>query len=362
MDATPNRGARETHMNLRAEQQGRDATILARGLTKTYKGGVDALAGLDLAVEKGTCFGLVGPNGAGKSTTVKILTTLTVANGGTASVGGIDVQNHPEQVRRIIGCVAQKTAGDLTATGRENLLLQGRVHGLRGAALKSRVAELLEQMGLTADAGRLVRGYSGGMQRRLDVALGLIHKPQVLFLDEPTVGLDPEVRASLWEEIIRLVRTEGITLLFTTHYLEEADQHAEQVAIIDRGKVVICGTPEELKSEMRGDSLHLELGAPADERQLAEALGGVAGVRDVEVKERDLWARADKGSIAVPVVLSTLEAAGIAVASVTVARPSLDDVYLRHTGRKFAEVDTAGGEARKKEPRRKQRAEGGERS
>ncbi len=335
-----------------------DIAILAQGLTKTYRGDVRALVGLDLEVHQGTCFGLVGPNGAGKSTTVKIFTTLTLPDDGQARVSGIDVRRQPQQVRRAIGVVAQKTSVDLTATGRENLMLQGRIYGMRGAGLKSRVGELLEQFGLAQDAKRLVRGYSGGMQRRLDVALGIIHRPKVLFLDEPTVGLDPEVRASLWEEIKRLVQSEGITLLFTTHYLDEADQHAEMMAIIDQGQVVTRGTPEQLKSEMRGDGLHLELADPGDEQQVCAALASLSGVSDVQVKERDLWARAEKGSVAVPLVLSALEAAGITVASVTVARPSLDDVYLRHTGRQFAEADTAGGEPERRERRRKRPEEG----
>ncbi|MHB8780587.1 MAG: ATP-binding cassette domain-containing protein [Candidatus Geothermincolia bacterium] len=325
------------------------AAIKARQLHKTYKGGVKALDGIGLTVAEGGCFGLLGPNGAGKSTTVKILTTLTLPDSGTAEVAGIDVLRHPEQVRRSIGVVGQKSAVDQTATGRENLMLQGRVHGLGGATLKRRVSELLEEFGLSQDADRIVRGYSGGMQRRLDVALGLVQRPRILFLDEPTVGLDPEVRVSLWSEITRLVNDEGMTILFTTHYLEEADQHADEMAIIDKGRVVVCGTPERLKSEMRGDGLHLELARTEDEARICDTICALPGISEVNLAGNDLRARAEKGSSAVPVVLSALEAAGIPVWTVTVSRPSLDDVYLRYAGREFAEADQeAAPEARKR--------------
>jgi ABC-2 type transport system ATP-binding protein len=205
------------------------ATIEARDLTKTYKD-VRALDGLGFAVEAGTVFGLLGPNGAGKSTTVKILTTLTRPDGGQASVAGVDVLRHPDRARRAIGLVAQRSGVDLEATGRENLTLQGQVYGLRGAELRGRVGELLERFGLAEAADRVARGYSGGMQRRLDIAMGLIHRPRVLFLDEPTTGLDPEVRADMWAEIAHLSGAEGLTILLTTHYLEEADRLAGRLA------------------------------------------------------------------------------------------------------------------------------------
>ncbi len=337
----------------------KDIAILAQGLTKTYRGDVRALDGLDIEVREGTCFGLLGPNGAGKSTTVKIMTTLTTPDGGVARVVGIDVRQNPDKVRRSIGSVAQKTAVDLTATGRENLMLQGKVYGMRGQELKLRVAELLEQFGLASDADRLVRGYSGGMQRRLDVALGIIHRPRVLFMDEPTVGLDPEMRVSLWDQISELVKAEGLTLLFTTHYLDEADLHAEKLAIIDAGKVVARGTPDALKSEMRGDGLLLELADPGIEARVCDALRALPGISDVTVQDHELRARAEKGSVAVPIVLSALEAAGITVASVTVSRPSLDDVYLLYAGREFTKADIAGAASEEKKPaRQKPRKEG----
>ncbi|HEY3477805.1 MAG TPA: ATP-binding cassette domain-containing protein [Streptomyces sp.] len=319
--------------------------VAAHDLIKTYPGGVRALDGMGITVAAGTVFGLLGPNGAGKSTTVKILTTLARPDSRSASVAGHDALRHPDRVRRAIGVVAQKSGADPVATGRENLILQGRLYGVRGAALGRRADELLDRFDLTEAAGRMVKTYSGGMQRRLDVALGLMHRPQVLFLDEPTTGLDPEARSAMWEEISRLAGDEGLTILLTTHYLEEADRLAERIAIVDRGRVVAEGTPDELKGELRGDAVHVELRETpeaVDAHLLATALGEFAGVREVTVVGRRLSARADDGPAAVPHVLTVLEQQGASVASVTVARPSLDDVYLRYAGRRFSEAEADG--------------------
>jgi ABC-2 type transport system ATP-binding protein len=244
----------------------------------------------------------------------------------------------PDRVRRAIGAVSQGSGVDVQATGRENLRLQGQIYGLRGRPVERRVQELLERFGL-ADAGdRVARGYSGGMQRRLDIAMAMIHEPQVLFLDEPTTGLDPEVRAEMWQQISRLAADHGKTVLITTHYLEEADQLAARIAIVDRGRVVATGTPDELKRELRGDAIHVELGAPTN-GVVDATLDRVAGITEVALDGRLLRARADDGGRAVPAVLQALEGQGIEVASVRVARPSLDDVYLKHTGRTFEEAD-----------------------
>jgi ABC-2 type transport system ATP-binding protein len=302
--------------------------IEAHGLVKNY-GDVTALDGLDLEVEAGTVFGLLGPNGAGKSTTVRILTTLSRPDSGRASVAGIDVRADPVRVRHMIGVVGQKMGADREATGRENLVLQGELYSIPG--LKARVDEALERFDLPGD--RLVKTYSGGMQRRLDVALGLLHRPQVLFLDEPTTGLDPEARAQMWEEISRLAREERMTILLTTHYLEEADRLASRLAIVDRGRIVARGTPDELKSELEGDTIHVELVEP--DGLAREALARVDGLGDVALDGRTLRARSRDGGAAVPAVLAALEAQGVRAASVTVARPSLDDVYLRYAGRAF---------------------------
>ncbi|MFF4507198.1 ATP-binding cassette domain-containing protein [Streptomyces sp. NPDC001401] len=320
----------------------RAPAVEARQLIKTYAGEVTALCGMDVTVEPGTVFGLLGPNGAGKSTTVKILTTLAKPDSGTAAVAGHDVLRHPDRVRRAIGVVAQSSGADPVATGRENLQLQGRLYGLKGAALNTRVAELLDRFSLADAAGRQVKGYSGGMRRRLDVALGLVHRPEVLFLDEPTTGLDPEARTAMWDEIDRLAGEEGLTILLTTHYLEEADRLAERIAIVDRGRVVVEGTPDSLKGELRGDAVHLELREAVGEAGrtlLKGALGSLPGMHEVLVDGRRVSVRADDGAAAVPALLGALERAGVGVAAATVARPSLDDVYLRYAGRRYSEAD-----------------------
>jgi ABC-2 type transport system ATP-binding protein len=319
--------------------------IEAKDLVKTYPGDVKALDELSFGVERGTVFGLLGPNGAGKSTAVKILTTLAQADSGSASVAGFDVRSQSDQVRRNIGAVQQGSTVDREATGRENLRLQGQVYGLRGRDLEARASELLERFGLADAADRIARGYSGGMERRLHVAMALINQPSVLFLDEPTTGLDPEVRADMWTEISRLASDQGLTILLTTHYLEEADNLASQLAIVDRGSVVAEGTPEGLKADLRGDAIHVELAQADGDGRVSGALEELGGIREVSVDGRTLHARADDGARAVPVVLQALEARGVEVASVSVARPSLDDVYLRYTGRTF---DKAEAEAEEK--------------
>jgi ABC-2 type transport system ATP-binding protein len=319
------------------------SAVEAHRLVKTYavrgkKDRVKALDGLDIAVPRGIIFGLLGPNGAGKSTTVKILTSLARPDSGTASVEGIDVLRSPGQVRRMIGVVAQRSGADPTATGRENLLLQGHLYGMRGSSVRTRADELLEHFGLTEAAGRLARTYSGGMQRRLDVALGLIHRPSVLFLDEPTTGLDPESRAAMWQEIARLAGAEGLTVLLTTHYLEEADRLASQLAIVDHGRVVITGSPDELKGALHGDVVQAQLAAPiADPSVVYGALTALPQARDVYVASGTVTLRSDDGAAAVPMVLAALQRAGYPARSVTVARPSLDEVYLRTTGRQYTE-------------------------
>jgi ABC-2 type transport system ATP-binding protein len=318
--------------------------IQATELRKTY-GDVRALDGLSFEVQGGTIFGLLGPNGAGKSTAVKVLTTLARADGGEARVAGIDVMREPARVRRTIGVVAQRSGVDIDLTGRENVVLQGRLQGLRGRELSRRADQLLDEFGLAAAANRVARGYSGGMQRRLDIAIGLVHRPRVLFLDEPTTGLDPEVRAAMWTEISRLRDEEGLTILLTTHYLEEADRLAAKLAIVDRGRVVAEGSPEALKADLQGDALTVELDVGASVNgNVHAALAHVEGLREIAIEGRSLRARCADGARAVPAVLAALDAAAIPVASVTVARPSLDDVYLRFAGRSFAAAEATSAE------------------
>ncbi len=316
--------------------------IEVQALVKTYGRDVRALDGLTFAVPSGTIFGLLGPNGAGKSTTVKILNTLSKPDSGIARVAGLDVVAQPDAVRRAVGCVAQKSGVDVNATGRENLTLQAQFYGLTGSRLKQRVSDLLDRFALTTAADRDARGYSGGMKRKLDIAMGLVHTPRVLFLDEPTTGLDPEARADLWKEITRLSREDGITVLLTTHYLEEADQLAGQIAIVDRGRVVAEGTPEGLKGELSGDAIHVDLLETIAGARIAAALAPLGAIREVAVEGSTVRARADNGATALPAMFTALEAVGAHVQSVRVTRPSLDDVYLRHTGRTFTEADKGG--------------------
>jgi len=315
-------------------------------LVKTYPAGrkkprLRALDSLSISVPEGVVLGLLGPNGAGKSTTVKILTTLSRADSGTARVAGYDVNREQDQVRHAIGYVPQKSSSDPMATGVENLVLSGRIYGLTRPEAVRRSAELLARFGLTEAGERQVKTYSGGMQRKLDVALGLVHRPKVLFLDEPTTGLDPEARADLWNEVGRLSGDEGLTVLLTTHYLEEADRLAGQLAIVDHGKIVAEGTPEALKAGLRGDSVHVELVDPDTDGSVRRILAQLPGVNEIVVEGNVLRARVDQGATAVPAVLGVLEDKAIPVNAVTVSRPSLDDVYLQHTGRSFRVEEAA---------------------
>lgn len=311
-----------------------DAAIEAAELHKTYPPAVKALDGVTLTVGAGTIFALLGPNGAGKSTTVRVLCTLTKPDSGRARVAGIDVLRDPVSARRAIGVVGQRHGADPEATGRENLILQGEFYGIRGRALRERVSQSLERFSLAGAADRQAKTYSGGMQRRLDIAMGLLHRPRALFLDEPTTGLDPEARVDMWHEIRRLADDEGMTVLITTHYMEEADKLASQLAIIDRGRVVTQGPPDQLKGELNGDTILVALEDSQDAAAYA-ALERVDGIDQITLDGPTLRARAVDGSAAIPAVLAALEVHGVHATSVTVARPTLDDVYLHHAGREF---------------------------
>jgi ABC-2 type transport system ATP-binding protein len=312
-----------------------ETALCALDLVKTYPAGrnaapVRALDGLYVAASPGSVVALLGRNGAGKSTTVKILSTLARPDSGRAWVAGLDVAREPDAVRHRIGLVSQKASSDPMATGRENLELAARIQGMSRTDARARADQLLGRFDLAAAADRRAKTYSGGMARKLDVALGLVHRPQVLFLDEPTTGLDPEARAQMWAEIGRLAANEEVTVLLTTHYLEEADRLADRVAIVDRGRVVVEGTPDELKSELRGDTVHVEV--RSDAPRALGALARVSGLREATADGLRLRARADRGAQAVPAVLAALDSTGVEVLAVTVARPTLDDVYLRHVG------------------------------
>lgn len=305
--------------------------IEARGLVKKY-GDVVALDGLDLSVPEGTVYGLLGPNGAGKTTAVRILTTLLKPDSGTASVDGLDVVRKPNAVRRIIGLTGQYAAVDEYLTGRENLRMFGDLYHLPPAYVKERSQELLERFDLVDAADRSLRTYSGGMRRRLDLAASLIAKPRVLFLDEPTTGLDPRSRLGLWEVITDLV-ADGTTVLLTTQYLEEADQLAEQIVVIDHGKVIAQGTSDVLKDQVGGDRLEVVV---SDASQLQEAAQAVRPVATGEVKvdatDSRVIAPVVGGSLTLVDAVRALDSAHIGIADVALRRPTLDDVFLSLTG------------------------------
>jgi ABC-2 type transport system ATP-binding protein len=318
---------------------GVDAAVWADDLHKTYKGEVRALTGLSFAVTAGTIYALLGPNGAGKTTAVRVLTTLSRPDSGRAVVAGVDALRSPGRVRSAIGAVGQRTGAVRQLTGYENLTMQGKIYGVAGGELQRRASDLLDRFGLGDAARRQVRTYSGGMQRRLDIAIALVHRPKVLFLDEPTTGLDPEGRAELWSVLTGMAQDAGITIFLTTHYLEEADQFAARIGIVDRGRLVAEGTADELKAELRGDSVQLELQNAGRVAQAKDVLLLVPDVAAVTADGAALRARVGNGARALPGVLASLAERGIPVTSVTVARPSLDDVYLHYAGRSFRQAE-----------------------
>jgi ABC-2 type transport system ATP-binding protein len=304
--------------------------VAIRGLVRAFKGGIRAVDGLDLDVAQGEIYGFLGPNGAGKTTTVRILVTLLRPTSGEARVAGYDVVKHADMVRRSIGVALQEAAIDPLMTGRELLRMQGALHGLRSAEARGRAGQLLERVGLTEAADRRVGGYSGGMRRRLDLALALVHRPEVLFLDEPTTGLDPTSRAALWREV-RALNDEGTTVFLTTQYLEEAEQLADRVGIIARGMLVAEGTPEELKRRVGEPTLHVDLGDAADLPAAQDALSSVGTVIDAGGPSR-VAVRVADGRAAIPPAIRALDERGIVMGAIEVESPSLDDVFLAVTG------------------------------
>jgi daunorubicin resistance ABC transporter ATP-binding subunit len=308
-----------------------EPAIVAEGLSKRF-GQVTALAEVDLQVPAGTVLGLLGPNGAGKTTLVRILTTLLQPDSGRARVLGIDVTSHPGAVRRVIGLSGQFAAVDAYLTGRENLRMVGRLSGLGHRSARQRADELLVEFDLTAAADRTVRTYSGGMGRRLDVAASLVSAPQVLFLDEPTTGLDPRGRLGLWRLIGQLT-TQGTTVLLTTQYLEEADRLADSIVVLDRGRVIAYGTAEQLKTRVGGDRLELHSASGMDPRELAAALAGLGtGETTIDPDDGRVVIPVTDGAAILPDVAARLAGAGLRVSDLAVRRPSLDDVFLALTG------------------------------
>ena len=305
--------------------------IEVEGLVRVFKKGPRAVDGIDLQVAPGEIYGFLGPNGAGKSTTVLMLTTLLPPTEGSARVAGYDVVKQGAEVRRSIGAALQEAALDPFLTGREHMRLQAGLHGLSKQERAARGTELLARVGLTEAADRKVGGYSGGMKRRLDLALALVHRPSILFLDEPTTGLDPQSRSALWDEVERLAREDGVTVFLTTQYLEEADVLADRVGIIDRGKIVAEGTPDALKREIGGDTVEAIHADPHDLERAAEVVARFG--EPAAHSPKGAAVRLSQGAEQLPDIVRALDDAGIALAHLQLHSPSLDDVFLAKTGR-----------------------------
>ena len=317
------------------------AMIETRDLRRTFKtrkATVDAVRGVDLRVEAGEIFGFLGPNGAGKTTTLRMLATLLKPTSGQATVAGADLGSDPDSVRRRIGYVPQGGSTDPAETGRRELVIQGRLYGMDRRSAESRAEEVLVALDLGSAADRPTATYSGGMRRRLDVGLGIVHRPQVLFLDEPTTGLDPQARARMWDEV-RALRDAGTTVFLTTHYLEEADALADRLAIIDHGLIVAEGTAAELKRQVAGDVI--TLGVDGGQDRVLEIVRDQPFVREATSEDGLVRLYVDQGEAAVPQLLRILDGAGLRARTITLAQPSLDDVFLRQTGRSLREESAA---------------------
>jgi ABC-2 type transport system ATP-binding protein len=313
--------------------------IHARGLARTFRtrrGAVVAVAGVDIDVAPGELVGFLGPNGAGKTTTLRMLTTLLTPTAGTATVAGHDLATDPAGVRRKIGYVGQSGGAGVDCLVGEELVVQARLYGVSAAEARRRAAELVERLDLTGSESRVVRTLSGGQRRRLDIAMGLVHVPRLLFLDEPSTGLDPQSRANLWEHIRGLHAEHGTTLFLTTHYLDEADALCDRILVIDQGHIVAEGTPDALKRRVSGDLVLVGTGEPGRVAAIAERLGQVT---ELGVEERTARFRVPDGASVLPGLLRELDAAGIAMTSVEVRRPSLDDVFLTLTGRTLRDAE-----------------------
>ena len=319
---------------LRVAFQGELGAFSEEAIQQLWGGDVEAVAGVDLSVAAGDIFGFLGPNGAGKTTTLRILATLLPPTSGTARVAGFDVARRPGDVRTRIGYVAQSGGSYREATGREELVIQGRLFGMRKADAQARAVEILTALDLVEAADRTCQTYSGGMRRRLNIGIGMVHRPALLFLDEPTTGLDPQARARLWEEI-RKLRDTGTTVFLTTHYLEEADALCDQLAIIDHGKIVAQGSPDALKHEIAGDVL--TIGVNGHGQAVVDLLCEQSFVREAGLEDGLVRLYVDRGEEAVPAVLRLLDAKGMAPSTMDLHRPSLDDVFLKKTGRSLRE-------------------------
>jgi ABC-2 type transport system ATP-binding protein len=312
-------------------------TIVAQNLVKVYGGKVRAVDGVSFEVKPGEVFGFLGPNGAGKTTTVSMLSAGLRPTDGRAVVDGLEVRASPEQVKRHIGVIFQESTADGDLTGRENLEIAAGCYGISASEGKKRAEALIEQMQLTDAADRYAKTYSGGMRRRLELAVGLVHRPRILFLDEPTLGLDPQGRAGFWGFIQKLRKETGMTVFVTTHYLEEADEMCDRIAIIDHGKIVATGTPNQLKDSLGGDVVTVKTAAAAQD--ITSVLQALPGVTSVQHTEGSYRVKCKSGETFVPLAVDAATRGGVGVTGITVKRPSLDEVFLEFTGREFREEE-----------------------
>ncbi len=323
--------------------------VLVEQLVKIYPGGTRAVDGIDFIVGQGEFFGFLGPNGAGKTTTMKVLSTLLKKTSGRAVVAGYDVDHDPKSVRKNIGFAMQEVGLDDLSTGKNFLVLQGLLYGLSRLEARRRAEELLELVGLTTVAGRKIGTYSGGMRRRIDLVAALMHRPPLLFLDEPTTGLDPQSRLAIWEYLAQLNK-QGVTILLTTQMMEEADRLCQRISIIDHGQIVAEGSPQTLKAELGGDVIHLTIDAGGDvviEDRLEEAqalLGECTYIREVNTAEDSFIITAKDSGAAVPDLLQLLYQNQITVTNLSISHPTLDDVFLRYTGRSIRTEEATGDE------------------
>jgi ABC-2 type transport system ATP-binding protein len=311
--------------------------IEAEGLTKVYKGKVKAVDHISFFVEEGEIFGFLGPNGAGKTTTIKMLNTLASITEGKATVDGKDVSKYPAAVRDVIGVVPQELTADDELRGIENLLLSARLHHVPRGEAQTRAKDLLKLVDLENSAERRVKTYSGGMRRRLQLAIGLIHTPKILFLDEPTLGLDIQTRTNMWEYLSRLNKEEGITIFMTTHYLEEADSLCKRIAIIDHGIIKVSGSPSQLKEKLGGDILTIELSEGPD---IAEFLKGIPDVSDVTRKGQVYRIKLPKTERALPAIVDGVTRKGLQIKEISFTKPTLDQVFLEITGKSMRDEDS----------------------
>lgn len=310
--------------------------ITVKNLVEIYSDGTKAVDDISFNVKEGEFFGFLGPNGAGKSTTIKILTTLLRKTSGAVTVAGKDIFSGAAEIRNLIGVQSQETSVDGDLTGRENIELQGHFYQMNKVEIKNRVNELIKLVGLESAADRRARNYSGGMKKRLDLATAIIHKPKLLFLDEPTTGLDPQSRSAIWAYLQKLNKEEGITIFLTTQYLEEADRLCNRLAIIDFGKIVASGTPYELKNQVGADSIRVSLeNCEKDRPKAKEIIKSMTGVSDILDSEECITVFAKNAGLLIADIVRALDSSDIRIASVTFSQPSLDDVFMKHTGRRI---------------------------